>query len=85
MRWFLHLRQADGTLIHDEEGHVFSTSDAARTEALDGLREFAAVALKHNKAVRVVAVEIHDERGRVEVIDMADALPPAWHVPFQEI
>lgn len=81
MRFYLHVRQADGLLIEDFDGVECSTVEHAKEEAMRCLRELAAEALKDGDPPPATGIVIHDQLGLTEtIIDLFEALPKGWQV-----
>ena len=76
-RFYRHIRQG-GRLIHDSEGVERPDLDAARAEALDGVRDLLAEDIRLGKDDWLDdAVVITDEAGReLMTIPFIEALPP---------
>ncbi|MBM1169882.1 DUF6894 family protein [Microvirga arabica] len=76
-RYYRHIRQSD-RLIEDPEGIERPNLDAARTEALNGIRDLLAEAIKQGKDDLLDdAIVIADETGReLMTIPFIEALPP---------
>jgi hypothetical protein len=78
MPWFYrHIRQGD-QLIHDTDGIGLTDLDAARAEALEGIRDILAEAIKRgNDGPLDDAIVITNEAGReLMTIPFIEALPP---------
>jgi hypothetical protein len=76
-RFYCHIRQGD-TLIQDIDGLELPNLDAARTEALDGIRDILAAGIRRGEdgALDDVLL-ITDEAGReLMTIPFIEALPP---------
>lgn len=82
-RYYRHIRHCD-QLLEDPEGIELPDLDAARSEALDGIRDLLAEAIKHGADDLLGdAIVIADETGReLMTIPFIEALPPrlyrAW-------
>ena len=76
-RYFCHLCQGD-RLILDPDGTVLPDLDAARAEALQGIRDILGEAIKRgDDDLLDEAVVIADETGReLMTIPFKEALPP---------
>jgi hypothetical protein len=78
MPWFYrHIRQGD-QLIHDTDGIGLTDLDAARAEALEGIRDILAETIKRGNDVPLDdAIVITDEAGgELTTIPFIEALPP---------
>jgi hypothetical protein len=78
MPWFYrHIRQGV-QLIHDTDGIELTDLDAARADALEGIRDILAEAIKRGTDVPLDdAIVITDEAGReLMSIPFIEALPP---------
>jgi hypothetical protein len=76
-RYYRHIRQGD-RLVEDPEGVELPDLDAARAEALQGIRDVLAEAIKRGDDTALdEVIVIADEAGReMMTIPFADALPP---------
>jgi hypothetical protein len=70
------LKRNGETLKDDEEPHEYETLEAARTEAIEGLRELAATAIRDGRPFDYACVQITDESGKkLDMISARDAVP----------
>jgi hypothetical protein len=76
-RYYRHLRQGD-QLIQDTDGIELADLDAAQADALEGIRDILAEAIKRGNDVPLDdAIVITDEAGReLMTIPFIKALPP---------
>ena len=75
-RFFLHLKSGE-ELIEDFDGSELAGLEAARLQAIDGIRELLGAAIKAGNSFEVEGVVIHNERGdTVAFVPVAEALPP---------
>jgi len=76
-RYYRHIRHGN-QLIEDPEGIVLSDLDAARADALNGIRDLLAEAMKGGKDdILDDAIVIEDESGReLMTIPFTEGLPP---------
>ena len=76
-RYYRHLQQGD-QLIHDADGIELADIDAARADALEGIRDILAEAIKRGNDVPLDdALIITDEAGQeVMTLPFVEALPP---------
>jgi hypothetical protein len=75
-RFYLHLREFSGDLVHDEEGSDLPSLRAARDRAMISLRELVGEAIKHGNDLQIEAVIVADEQGnQVASVPIAVALP----------
>jgi hypothetical protein len=78
MPWYYrHIRQGD-QLIHDTDGVELADLDAARADALEGIRDILAEAIKRGNDVPIDdAIVITNKAGReLMTIPFSEALPP---------
>ncbi|WP_134499057.1 DUF6894 family protein [Microvirga pakistanensis] len=75
-RYYRHIRQGD-QLIQDPDGIELPDLDAARGEALEGIRDILADAIRRGMDAPLDdAIVIMDEAGReLAIIPFAEALP----------
>jgi hypothetical protein len=76
--FYLHIRQGDGCLLEDPDGFDAPDIGAARAEAINGIRDLLAAAIKRGDgSVLDEAIVITDEAGQeLMTIPYIDALPP---------
>ena len=76
-RYYRHIRQSD-QLIHDTDGIELADLDAARADALEGIRDILAEAIKRGNDVPLDdAIVITNKAGReLMTIPFIEALPP---------
>lgn len=76
-RYYRHIRQGD-QLIEDPEGIDLADLDAARAEAIEGIRDLVAEAIRQGKEDWLMdGIVIMDEAGRELMrIPFIEALPP---------
>jgi hypothetical protein len=76
-RFYRHIRQND-QLIHDTDGIELADLDAARADALEGIRDILAEAIKRGNDVPLDdAIVITNKAGReLMTIPFIEALPP---------
>jgi len=82
-RYYRHIRQGD-QLIEDPDGIEHPDLDAARTEAIDGIRDLIGEAIRHGRDDWLGdAIVITDETGReLMTIPFIEALPPRLYKAF---
>ena len=76
-QYYRHIRQGD-QLIHDTDGVELADLDAARADALEGIRDILAEAIKRGNDVPIDdAIVITNKAGReLMTIAFIEALPP---------
>ena len=76
-RYYRHIRQGD-QLIHDTDGIELADLDAARADALEGIRDILAEAIRRGNDVPLDdAIIITSKAGReFMTIPFVEALPP---------
>jgi hypothetical protein len=76
-RYYRHLQQGD-QLIHDTDGVELSNLDEARADALEGIRDILAEAIRRGHDVPLDdAIIITDEAGQeLMTVSFSEALPP---------
>lgn len=73
-RYFLHICNGNG-FTEDEQGQELPNADAARNEAIRGLRDISAAELKRGEMNLGSFIEIEDEAGRlIMTVDFHDAV-----------
>lgn len=63
-RYFFNLRR-DADIVSDVEGDEFPNDDAARTSAVNAVREMAAARIKTGQIVADEYMDVSDEAGAV--------------------
>jgi hypothetical protein len=75
-RYFLHLKQADQSVVEDTEGLDLPSLQAAQEEALQGIRDIVAADIKGGREVTLEAVVITDSQGcQLATVPFRAALP----------
>jgi hypothetical protein len=75
-QYFLHLKTADGALIEDPEGLELPSIEAAREEAVRGLRGILAETIQSGRDLDVRAVVVADSQGReLDLVPLQASLP----------
>jgi hypothetical protein len=75
-RYFLHLKQADQSVVEDTEGLDLPSLQAAQEEALQGLPDIVAADIKGVREVTLEAIVIADHQGRqLATVPARAALP----------
>ncbi|MPR10714.1 DUF6894 family protein [Microvirga tunisiensis] len=75
-RYFLHLKQADQSVVEDTEGLDLPSLQAAQEEALQGIRDVVAADIKGGHEVTLEAIVIADNQGRqLATVPVRAALP----------
>jgi hypothetical protein len=76
-RYYRHLQQGD-QLIHDSDGIELADLEAARADALEGIRDILAEAIRRGNDVPLDdAIVITDEAGQeLMTVPFIEALPP---------
>ncbi|MFC5483162.1 DUF6894 family protein [Microvirga aerilata] len=85
-RYYRHIRQGD-RLIQDPEGVELRDLDAARAEAIQGIRDILAEAIKRGTDNPLDdAIVITDEAGReLMTIPFIEALPPRLYKALLDV
>jgi hypothetical protein len=84
-RYFLHLKQADQSVVEDTEGYDLPSFQAAREEALQGIRDIVAADIKGGHEVTLAAIVITDNQGRqLATVPVKAALPKSLLQPLLE-
>ena len=84
-RYFLHLKQADQSVVEDTEGYDLPSVQAAREEALQGIRDIVAADIKGGHEVTLAAIVITDNQGRqLATVPVRTVLPKSLLRAFQE-
>jgi hypothetical protein len=75
-RYFLHLKQADQSVVEDTEGLNLPSLQAAQEEALQGIRDLVAADIRGGREVTLEAIVIADRQGRqLATVPVRAALP----------
>jgi hypothetical protein len=76
--FYLHIRQGDGRILEDPDGSDVPDINAARAEAIEGIRDLLAAAIKRgDDDVLNESIIITDNAGReLMTIPYVEALPP---------
>jgi hypothetical protein len=63
-RYFFNLRR-DGETVSDVEGDEFANVEAARSSAINAVREMAAALIKNGQAVADEYMDVSDDKGQL--------------------